>query len=131
MIAQLFFLFREGEYAYLNGPPVPHELIAHRSRHSLAKTSRIFTLGGVDGGCSLCCRRHSHAMTLLSIICKLLYGWMVDGGRTDRTDLIFRLAGLALLLGVRAVPRWLREPARPSRRPLYVLRLLCFLCRRW
>src|SRR6266403_6206422 len=48
---------------------------------------------------------------------------MKDG----RTDLIFRLAGSALLLGVHAVPRWLREPARPTRRPP----LLCFLCRHW
>ncbi len=49
----------------------------------------------------------------------------MEDGRTDGTDLIFRLTGLALLLGERAVPRWLREPARPSRRPMYVLRLLC------
>jgi hypothetical protein len=45
-----FFFFRGGEYAHLNGPPVPHERLAQRSRHSPVKTSRIFTFGGVCGG---------------------------------------------------------------------------------
>lgn len=38
-----FFVFRGKGYAYLNCPPVPHERLAHRSRHVLVKTSRIFT----------------------------------------------------------------------------------------
>jgi hypothetical protein len=44
------FFFEGEEYAYLNGPPVPHERTAHRSRHSLVKTSKIFTFGGDCGG---------------------------------------------------------------------------------
>lgn len=32
------FLYRERRYTYLNGPPVPHERIAYRSRHFLVKT---------------------------------------------------------------------------------------------
>jgi hypothetical protein len=59
-----FFFFRGEGYAYLNGPPVPHERTAHRSRHSLVKTSRIFTFGGVcGGGCSRCC------WPFLSLVC--------------------------------------------------------------
>lgn len=46
-IAQFFFSFREEEYAYLNGPPVPHERLAQRSRHCPVKAGRIFTFSAV------------------------------------------------------------------------------------
>ena len=41
-VVRLFFFFRGEGYAYLNGPPIPHERIAHRSRHSVVKTNKIF-----------------------------------------------------------------------------------------
>ena len=42
-----FFLFRGEGYAYLNGPPVSHERLAQRSRHSLVGKKAEYSLSAV------------------------------------------------------------------------------------